>query len=390
MSLCHQIFEKTDIVMKRGKYPAPVATCATIVTSLVLSLLGSSYAVAEQPFKIGIAAPLSGSFAPLGKQLIQGAQSAAAGERIDPQSDLQTELTIADDSCTAEGGKAAAEAFLQAQVKIVTGFLCSEALEAAWPSLVEHNIPIIISGVRELTLSEKRNSGPKPLFRLASGLDKQAEAAGNILASLWRDLPFAIIDDGTIEGRELAARVLTQLRDKQLQPVFTDTYRPGLDNQNALVGRLRRAGATQLFVGGQRDDVAAIERSIKALKYPMSIAGGDMLQAAGAASDLSVGTLMIAVPEPQTLPTAAATVSAMQAAGQLTEGYVITGFASVQLAQNALKAAQDQKQPLIDILRTNAFETVLGTIRFNEHGERIDNPNRLQRYDGQRFVIVDK
>lgn len=346
-----------------------------------LWLLFCSVAYAED--KIGVIAPLSGSFARLGAQLLDGATIAVAVNK-----NGQTfSLTTADDRCDAAGGAAAAQQMVQANVMIVIGFLCAESLEAALPILNQKGIPIITPGVRSHTLTELRTEQPYPVFRLAPSDRSETTEAGDILAGLWHSTPFAIIDDGTIYGRELASSVRARLEEKGLKPVFTDTYRPGLDNQNALVGRLKRAGATQVFVGGERDDVAAIGRSAVALDYPLVIVGGEALTAKGSGSDLAVGTLMIAPREPQTLESARNAKNAVELAGKVPEGYVIPAFAAAEVAIQVLTVAQSQAGSLIGILRNNAFATALGPVQFDASGERIADTYRLQRYDGNQFVL---
>ena len=362
-------------MIKSGKPPV------TVLTSIILILLAGSVAAQAEDMRIGLAAPLSGTFAPLGNQLAEGARVAATAK--------SAELVIFDDRCDAEGGREAAEQFVKENVRIATGFLCPEALEAALPVLAARNIPVVTSGVSEPTLTERRAPAPMAVFRLATGLDKETQATGSFLGSLWRAQPFAIIEDGTIEGRERAARVLASFKEQQLQPVFTDTYRPGLDNQNALVARLRRAGATHVYVGGERDDIAAIGASAAALNYPLTIAGGSLLDAAPGLIALSQGTLMIAPLRPQDLSTAKPAIDALRQAGKLADAFAITGYASAEIPADAIKHADKQKQPIIDILRNNSFETVLGTIKFDDNGIRTDNPNRLQRFDGNRFTLVD-
>src|SRR5690606_13601679 len=233
-----------------NNYPKLFSASLAALAFLSLILIPSAFA---QEMRIGFAAPLSGTFAPLGQQLRDGAQVAA--------NTMSVQLAISDDQCSAEGGKTAADNFVRENVQIATGFLCSEALEAALPILNEKNIPVLTSGISDLTLSERRASTHLPVFRLSAGIEKEMRATSSFLASLWRSQPFAIIDDGTIEGRQRASLLLASLREQQLQPVFTDTYRPGLENQNALVARLRRAGATHVYVGGERDDIAAIGAS---------------------------------------------------------------------------------------------------------------------------------
>ncbi len=363
-------------MIESGKLPV-----AALTSLAMLLLAGSGLAYADN-IRIGLAAPLTGPFAPLGNQLAQGARAAAETR--------STDLIIFDDRCDAEGGEQAAERFIAQNVRIASGFLCAESLEAAAPLLAERNIPVIVSGVSEQTLVERRAASPLPVFRLSTGLDKETQATASFLGSLWRAQPFAVIDDGTIEGRERASRVLASLKEQQLQPVFTDTYRPGLENQNALVARLKRAGATHVYVGGERDDIAAIGASAASLNYPLVIAGGSLLDAAPGAKRLSDGTLMTAPLKPQDLPTAKPAIDALHKAGRLVEAYAITGYATVQIAADAVSKADEQKQPLLDTLRSASFETVLGTIKFDGNGIRTDNPNRLQRYEGSRFIPADK
>ncbi len=111
---------KTDHVIELGKRPAAA------LTSIILSLLLASSVLAQAAdMRIGLAAPLSGTFAPLGNQLAEGARIAAATKGA--------ELVISDDRCDAEGGREAAEHFVRENVRIVTGFLCPDALEGGAP-----------------------------------------------------------------------------------------------------------------------------------------------------------------------------------------------------------------------------------------------------------------
>lgn len=356
---------------------SPMIRAATFA----IGLLFCSVAHAED--KIGVIAPLSGSFARLGTQLVDGV-TIAVNTRGSGQPDA---IMTADDGCTAAGGAAAAKQMVQSEVMIVIGFLCAESLEAALPVLSQKGIAVITPAVRSQTLTELRTDQRYAVFRMASSDRNEVNETGDILAGLWHSTPFAIIDDGTIFGRELASGVRVRLEEKGLKPVFADTYRPGLDNQNALVGRLKRAGATQVFVGGERDDVAAIGRSAVALDYPLTIIGGEALNAVGNEGDLAVGTLMIAPREPQTLETARNARNAIELAGKVPEGYIIPAFAAAEVALEVLTSAQSQAGSISELLRKSTFNTALGAVQFDAAGERIADTYRLQKYDGKQFVV---
>lgn len=353
-------------------------------------LAASLLAAAIQPapaagLKIGIVAPLSGSFQTLGQQVVTGAQAAAA----ELSGGTKISIATVDDKCTEDGGAAAARDLISQNVDIVVGFLCTDALEAALPVLGGNNLAVITPGVRAPGLAEQRASARPPVFRLQSRPGLEAEAAAGTLARIWRDKLFAIIDDGTIYGRDLAETVRLDLQQKGLKSVFDDTYRPGLDNQAALIIRLKRAGATNVFVGGQRDDVAVIGRDAAKLGDPLVIAGGEALRAAPGNVDLQAGTLMIAPPLFETLPSASAADAAIIAAGGVPEGYVVPAYAAIEVASQAFANAATSSTPVGAVLAQTEFATAIGPVRFGADGDREGNPYQLYRYDGQHFLEVD-
>ncbi|WP_204276514.1 hypothetical protein, partial [Klebsiella aerogenes] len=127
-------------------------------------------------------------------------------------------------------------------------------------------------------------------------------------------------------------------------------------------------------------------RSTVALNYPLTIIGGESLKATASGSDLSVGTLMIAPRDPETLESARNASNAMELAGKVPEGYAIPAYAAAEVAVQLLTTAQAQAASLSDLLRKNVFETAIGPVQFDAHGERIADTFRLQRYDGKQFV----
>ena len=329
---------------------------------------------------IGLAAPLTGPSGLLGAQIKTGAE-AAVGK-------TGAALVVADDQCSAEGGASAARSFIEARVGIVTGFLCTEAIEAALPLLKDAGIATIATGVRTNALTDRRTKTGWLVARLAPRADAETQAASDILGERWRGEHFAIVDDGTIYSRELAEGFRAAIERKGLKAVLVDTFRPQLDNQIGLLGRLRRAGATHVFVAGDRADIAVMGRDAAGLAYPLTIAGGEVLRAAGEDLDLADGTLMIGLPEWADIADPA-TVAQMRETGIEPQGYVLPAFASVEVAAEALKRAAANGTSPIDAIRGEEFQTVLGTIGFSGAGDRTDNPYRLFRHVGGKFEVVE-
>jgi branched-chain amino acid transport system substrate-binding protein len=331
---------------------------------------------------IGVAAPLSGPATLLGNQVAAGARAAAARTGAE-----QAGIEVVDDACTADGGRAAAERLVATRAKVVVGFLCREALEAAMPAFKAAGIAVVTVGVRANAVTDERARTGWPVVRLAARADAERDAAGGIIAELWREKLFAIVDDGTIYGRELAESVRAAAEAEALKPVFVDTFRPGSDNQIGLAGRLKRAGAAFAFVGGDREDVAVMARDAGKLEAGITFAGGEALRAEGDVVALETGTLMIGLPEwaDQAAPEA---LAAIRAQGALPEGYALPAYAAVEIALEALKtppSSGDPSQPFLG----RTFATAIGPVSFDGKGDLAENPYRLFRFDGARFVPQD-
>jgi branched-chain amino acid transport system substrate-binding protein len=361
----------------RARWPA--ATLRAL--ALAVPSLCAALPVAAQ--SVGIVAPLSDAMAPAGEQIRVGALVAAAERGL-----AESRIEIADDACTAEGGERAATDLIAEGVALVVGFACTEAIEAALPLFKEAGIPVITPAVRTDSLTDARLRTDWPVFRMAPRAGDEKLAISDILVPRWRDALFAIVDDGTIYGRELVESFRLAAETAGLRTVFGDTFRPQMDNQIGLVGRLRRAGATHVLVGGDREDIAVIARDAAELGLSLTIAGGEALRAADGAVPLAEGVLMVGLAEPAEIATPAA-VDAFARRELIPEGYMLPAYAAMEVAQQALVAAEVQDRPLAEVLAQGSFTTALGPVRFDEKGDVPGNPYRLFRYDGSRFVPVE-
>jgi branched-chain amino acid transport system substrate-binding protein len=328
---------------------------------------------------IGLAAPLSGPSQTLGEQLQEGVETAAAN-----YAGATVTLETTDDACTADGGASAARRFADDGVGAVVGFLCTEAIEAALPILKEAHIPVITPGVRANSLTDKRYKTGWPVYRLAPRDDEESKAVAGILTRRWSDKLFAIIDDGTIYGRDLSENFRLAASQAGLKPVFTDNFRPQMDNQIGLVGRLKKAGAEYVFVGGDRSDIAVIGRDAAKLGLKLTIAGGEALRAAPGDVPLANGTLMIGLPDWSDTNDLIA-LTQLKAADVVPEGYVLPGYAALEIAAASL-APEDHKQSFREHIENTKFATAIGLVRFDDKGDVVGNPYRLYEWDGNAFV----
>jgi len=345
-----------------------------------LAVLLSLAAGADAETLVGVAAPLSGPSAILGKQVEAGAGLAAEAQGVT--------IKTVDDACTADGGAAAAREFAADKVNVVVGFLCTDAIEAALPILKDAGIPAITVGVRTESLTDRRAKTGWPVYRLGPRGDDERNAVASKLVQLWRNDLFAIVDDGTIYGRELAETFRAAAEQAALKPVFVDTFRPQLDNQIGLVGRLKKAGATKVFAGGDGDDIAIMGRDAAQLNAGMTFAGGENLRTPPGVVPYATGTLMIALPEWAEV----ADPKVAQAFGAKTivpDGYTLPAYAAVEIAKAAVADAASSGKPLAEALTGHDFATAIGTIRFDAKGDLSQNPFQVFRFDGTRFVPLE-
>jgi branched-chain amino acid transport system substrate-binding protein len=337
-------------------------------------------ATSAQTLLVGVAAPLSGPSAILGKQIEAGTGLATEANGI--------ELKTVDDACTADGGAAAAREFVTAKVNIVVGFLCTEAIEAAMPILKDANIPVITVGVRTESLTDRRAKTGWPVYRLGPRGDDERNTVASVLTHLWQNELFAIIDDGTIYGREIAETLRAAAEQAALKPVFVDTFRPQLDNQIGMIGRLKKAGATHVFAGGDGEDIAIMGRDAAQLQAGIVFAGGENLRAPPGDVPYATGTLMIAPPEwadvadPKVL-------AAFATQKIVPEGYALPAFAAVEIAKAASGLSESLGKPLTEALTGQDFTTAIGPIRFDAKGDLSQSPYRVFRFDGTRFAPLE-
>lgn len=324
--------------------------------------------------RIGLVAPKAGPYELLGRQMEAGARMAAEA--------LGAELIWIDESCAEGSDAGVARALAEARVGISIGYLCSETLDGGLAPLKASGIAAITISVRAPILMEDALKYGWPLYRMAPSKDAEAQKIVDVILRGWQASAFALVEDGTIYARELAETVRNRLEERGLKATFIDTFRPGQEQQLALVRRLNKAGIGHVFVGGDRNDVAIIARDAAQENMPMTVLGSDTMHAANQPVALPDGVLAVTTPDYRAMPTAADAVARLLSAGVEPEGYVLPAYAATQVAAAAV-AADASAAPVLEGRR---FGTVIGPIAFTAQHELADNPYRLMEWRGDRFV----
>lgn len=349
-----------------------------LATSLLLGASLGAPSAAE--FKIAVVAPQNGPFAVLGDQVRQGATLAARK--------LSITLIEIDETCSEGSGKVIADAISAAGATAAIGFLCSESLKDALPTLSQANVPALTLSVRWKGLMEDAIKEGSPLFRLAPNADQEAAKLSDVILREWAGSAVALLEDGTIRGRELTEAIRTSLEERGLKPAFVDTFRPGQEQQLTLVRRVKAAGITHAFIGGDRGDVAVIARDAKSEGLSLTLLGGEAMRAADEPVALEDGVLAVGLIETPQEPAAAALAAELTEAKITPEGYVVPAHSAVTILADAWGISSAMGTPVADALIGTTFETALGPITFGEDHELTENPYRLLEWQGDRFVPV--
>ena len=371
-------FDEPDDILKTWRSIAGKNMLKSIVTSLFVAALTLSGPAFAAGLKVAVVAPADGPFALLGKQIADGAAFQA--------DDRGSEVILINESCDPAGGEALTKALLASGAEAAIGFLCTESLEAVLPALAQAQIPALTLSVRSDILMEDALKKKWPFFRLVPSARMEAEKITDIILSRWKAEPLALIEDGTIHGRELVETVRARLAEAGLTPVFTDTYRPSQEQQVSLVRRLAKSGATHVFTGGDRADTAIIARDAASEGIALTLMGGEALDAANQPVPLADGVLAVSLPDYAVLPDAKAASEAMIAAKLVPEGYVLPAFSAVALVEQAKDNAGADNISLVDALLKGSFQTAIGVVDFGENHELAANPYRLLVWQNSRFV----
>jgi branched-chain amino acid transport system substrate-binding protein len=333
--------------------------------------VGVATSSAQAEVRIGAAAPFTGTMAWFGEQHERGAAMAVA--ELNQAGGLlgkPIEMIVADDYCDGEQGVAAARKLIADGVVFVAGHLCSGAAIPA-SSLYQEADVIMITGTA--TNPKLTEQGFRNVFRVVNRDSEQARLAGDHLAERWSDARIAILHDGTVYGQDLAEETRRQLNRRGVKVTQFGEIVPGQPEYSETVATLDATGIEVLFYGGYTAEAALIARHAHERGYDLQLLGGDnlnseyFLRVAGPAAK---GVRFVSVADARRHEAAAPVVAKFRAEGYEPEGFTLYGYAVVQVwAQAVEKAGTFEADAVVEALRHNEFDTVLGRLGFDDKGD---------------------
>ena len=331
--------------------------------------LGTTVALAD--IVIATVGPMTGQYASFGAQMKAGAEMAvadinAAGGVLGQKLVLE----IGDDACEPKQAVAVANQMVNKKVKFVAGHFCSGSSIPASKVYQEEGIVQISPASTNPKLTDE---GGDHTFRVCGRDDQQGEVAGEFLAVRYKGKKVAIIHDKSAYGKGLADETKKTMNAKGMQEALYEAYTAGEKDYSALVTKPKQAAVDVVYVGGYHTEAGLIVRQMRQQGMTTQLVSGDALVTqefwaiTGPAGE---GTLMTFSPDPRKNAVAAPLVKKFRDQKIEPEGYVLYTYGAIQTwAQAAAKAGTADSKKVVEALRANPFETVLGKVQFDKKGD---------------------
>ncbi len=319
---------------------------------------------------IGLAGALAGPAAWEGEQHLRGVEAAvadlnAAGGVLGEQ----LMLLIGDDGCDAGQAVAVARQLVAGGAVMVSGHVCSHASIAAAGVYDTSDVIMISPSSTSPRLTEELRTN---VFRVCGRDDQQGAVAADYLAEHWDGRRIAIVHDDSVFAGGLAAETRQRLDRRGVDVTMVTAYPPALADHAGITGRIVEADIEVVYLTGYIRDVALIVRQLRERGSDVEILSAEMVGdefwlIAGTAGE---GTRFTFSPDPRTNPEAAPVVERLRREGFEPAGFTLHAYATVQVWAQAVERAGSLEPDAVEAaLRGQPFDTVLGTIGFDERGD---------------------
>lgn len=348
-----------------------------LIGALLTGLFGCSNSSIPDVIKIGAAQPLTGNLATQGQDLLNGVKLAVdelnkQGFKVKGKA-VTLEIVAVDDRANPDTGKEVAKELVEAGVVAVIGHFNSGVSIAAAPIYAE-------KGIAQLAISTNAKYtalGLPTTFRLVANDDLQAKAIGSFAATQLDARKFAVVDDATPYGKDLAAGAAMQLRSVKKEVVFTQSFDNATTAFGSLAQKLKEANVEVLVTTLSDFQVLALLDSLKTVDYTnISILGGDsikttlMLKGAGMVKGIYASSPILEVKEfaagKEFLGKYSAAYKMEPAyAGHYTYDAMYAVAAAIRRAESA-----DPREVLKAVRKLDSHAPVTGSLKFDAKGDQ--------------------
>lgn len=351
-----------------------------LLATFALAACGGSSAPNRGDVIVYVAVPLSGFQANGGQTILGGVRLAAAeinnaggllGYRV-----VVRPLDDESDSDVAVSRAAEIQQAIDAgdRVLAVIGHLNSGQTLAAMEIYKDLPIVVIAATASEQSLTERNYDN---FFRVNANDSVQAAVSADFLADKLTAKSVAVLHNDTEYGRGLAASLVQELRARGVAVAMQAEVAEGQSVYTQEVAQVKNAAPDAIFYAGYEIEApylraALVEAGVDA---PMLASDGAFLSATideanGAAEGMYVSAF---APSPRNAADAK-WIEAYQAVEYRNpDTYSVNGYVAMQVLAEAVRKANSlERAAVTNSLRSNSFDTLLDSLRFEPDGDLID------------------
>ncbi|MHC1742739.1 MAG: branched-chain amino acid ABC transporter substrate-binding protein [Syntrophobacteraceae bacterium] len=346
------------------------------------------------PIKIGLMAPITGSYASEGQEMKQVLDLLA--EELNAKGGIQgqkVEVLTQDDGSEAKTSALAAQRLVTQGVVAVVGTYGSSVTEPSQSIFNESKIPQIANGSTAVRLTEK---GLKYFFRTCPRDDEQGKVAAQTIQKLGVK-KLAILHDNSTYAKGLADETKALLKDVAV--VFFDALTPKEQDYTTILTKLKAAQPEFVFFTGYYGEAGLLLKQKKDMGWNVPFMGGDatnnpdLVKIAG--KDAANGFYFLTPPLPKDLPNEEArslVVSFTKKYGTAPSSIysLLAGDGFRVLAEAIDKTKSSDPDKLNDYLKKTLkdFPGLTGKIAFNDKGDRVGEVYRVYKVNEEGQFIL--
>ena len=368
-----------------------------LVAALGLAL-GGGAAQSAETVKIGLMAPLTGSWASEGQgmknivALLAEQQNAKGGVLGKP-----IEVITEDDGGDPRTASLAAQRLTTKGVVAVVGTYGSSVTEASQAIFDEAEIPQIANGSTAIRLTEK---GFKHFFRTAPRDDEQGRMAAQTIGKQGFK-KVAILHDSTSYAKGLADEANALLKKQGVEVVFFDALTPKESDYTAILTKLKGANPDVVLFTGYYPEAGQLLRQKKGMNWKTPFIGGDATNNADlvkiAGKEAAEGFYFLSPPQPQDLDTPEAKAFLADYQKKYNElppsiWAVLAGDGFRVAVAGIAGAKSTDGGKVADYLHTSLkdYSGLSGPISFDFKGDREGDVYRVYKVDAEGKFVLQK
>jgi branched-chain amino acid transport system substrate-binding protein len=345
------------------------------------------------PINVAMVIPISGSSAPTGEYMKNGAQLAIdeinkAGGVLD----RQLKLDVEDEACDAQQSVAGANKAVSNGAVISVGGYCSGATLPEIPIFQRANIPMIVPAANSQDLV---NQKAKNVFMI-NGTGKQQSTAALTFMKKQGFASVALVDDNTSYSKDINTETAKQIEaDGSVKVALSTSVTAGESDYSAVVRDIMGANPALVYWTGYYQEGGLIINQLKNAGFTGKIMVADgsvdpsLSQIAGAGAD---GVFATMTQTPDTLKGAEDWIADYKKQFNSEPGpYSTQSYDAVRLAAEAIKKAgsTDGDKIITALEDIDGFEMFSGPLKFTpEHTLSSGGFVILVIKDG-KFVLED-